>query len=1059
MAATPSNRLRLTPSNSPFFPRPSRSPVRGRPSSDPSRLSLKRVIGTTCSSATGFDIVRSSFAYIAGGAVVVVDIQGDQYSQRFFRARPTAQPLYTVSPVPHAPSTPNSTPKANDSRNRTPGPRESQYGPIDWSESPTSSKTWTQRERIKAATCLSLSRDGRFLAVGETGYAPRVLIFKLQDNSSDIPLVSISEHTFGVNAVAWSPDGRYLASLGHANDGFLYIWKIDARTGAAKLLQQSRCTSYVRGMTWLGSSLVTFGVRHIKVWRVEEIQSTSPVKHKFTGDGSFPSPSAQKTLPGRNILLGSLLEATFTAAVALDRHKALVCSEHGDVCLLDDTNKQMKLIRVRNMGFPIHCASVRKGLAYVGGTFGNLASLRVDDLLCCKEDCLVDANQPRHGLLAMGFLTSHLVTVDANRSIDIWDAEHMPGGNTSHRVHMPIPGHSEPLMGVQSLPNANSRGAAFYTWSESGRVITWDMEGKIKSTLDVPIDQLASATELDPVNQLSIVRATENLKLFVAADKLGVLRVIDSDTNECLLDTKAHTYDCQYISIFENDDTLLMATCGRDRTAQLFHRLPNGSFEHVQTLEFAARVVQVLIPSADRIITCSLDRTLQIHDIITKEDEPEAIAAVPSRVITLKASPTSMVVASDGKSVFVSTLDRSVCQYELSSGRQLSSFKCTDESGAESVVLDSLVFGDTCTDEPTFLLGISNTDKSVRIYNAQTGGFLDREWGHTEAINGVTLVDDEDKGRKVVSVGSDGTIMIWGLDLGDPAAGSMSRDPSPAKEPSATSQRPPLRRVLSKAELADFQRPSPSPGRRSPPRTLPRRTSRFNLTSTTPTVRTPISALQGTPGSIIAEGTPIRRGSAGSPANSPPLPGPDSPKSRVVTRRPSLPALRTTPPAAPGARKKSSATNLRGSYTSGNATGTGFGSLSMATEQTCRQLRTYRKRLATSEGPIAPDLLAELDQELRLTAAALGDRAVRSKAMSDEINGLLDEKLERLIIMLDEKWRLPPDGGVASGKPGSASSSIRAKKRRDGDDSSSLEGGDRPPSAGESSASASTQSG
>ncbi len=212
-------------------------------------------MGTTCCSPLGFDTVHSSFAYIAGGAVVVVDVHGDRYSQRFYRARPTAIPVFAVSPLNRAPSTPTSTPKANDSRNRVAaGSRDSFYGALDLSESPTS-RTWTSRERIKAATCLGLSRDGRYLAVGETGYAPRVLIFSLQDSSSDIPLVSISEHAFGVKAVAWSDDTKYLASLGSANDGFLCLWKIDPRCGAAKPFQQNRCTSNIMGMVWMGSSL------------------------------------------------------------------------------------------------------------------------------------------------------------------------------------------------------------------------------------------------------------------------------------------------------------------------------------------------------------------------------------------------------------------------------------------------------------------------------------------------------------------------------------------------------------------------------------------------------------------------------------------------------------------------------------------------------------------------------------------------------------------------------------------------------------------------------------
>ena len=166
---------------------------------------------------------------------------------------------------------------------------------------------------------MSLSRDGKFLAVGETGYAPRVLIFNLQDASSDIPLVSISEHTFGVKAVAWSPDSKYLASLGAANDGFLYIWRIDQRTGAARLFQQNRCTSFIKDMVWMGNSLITLGVRHVKIWKVDDGPSTSPSKSKMM-DYAPSSPAMQRTLAGRNILLGSLLDAILAVQLLMERN-------------------------------------------------------------------------------------------------------------------------------------------------------------------------------------------------------------------------------------------------------------------------------------------------------------------------------------------------------------------------------------------------------------------------------------------------------------------------------------------------------------------------------------------------------------------------------------------------------------------------------------------------------------------------------------------------------------------------------------------------------------------
>ncbi|KAI8965040.1 WD repeat-containing protein [Daldinia sp. FL1419] len=1004
MASTPSNRLKLTPSSSPFVPHPIRSPHRAKASIDP-RLSLKRVVGTTCNAPTGFDTVGSSFAYIAGGAVVVVDVDvdGADYTQRFYRARPSAVPVYSTSPLPYSLSTPNQTPKANDSRNRA-SLRESSYNSLDWTESPTSSKTWTSRERIKAATCLALSKEGRFLAVGETGYAPRVLIFNLEDNSSDTPLVSISEHVSGVKAVAWSPDSKYLASVGTATDGFIYVWKIDAKTGAAQLFQQNKCISNIRGMVWVGNNLITFGVRHVKVWKIDENQTAPPTKQKSTGDAGSAN-QHQKTLAGRNVILHDMIDATFSCGVAIDDTKAIICSETGDVCFFDDTDSQMKLTNILESGFLTTCVAIRGNTAYVGGKSGNLATIDLESFVKCSQDALRANIGSFAGLFALGFLEHNMVTVDAKRSIHIWGLD--KGLNTLdlETSPVPIPGHQEPILGVEALRRPNEPDADFFSWSASGQVLLWDVEGKVKCSFQVPLEEANFEEEPERVNELTLVRSTIGGKYFITGDKLGIVKIIDFRTLKCVATMKAHGSDCQFITTFEDKSKFIIATCGRDRTAQLFHRTTAGVFEHFQTLEFAARVVQVLVPSADKVITCSLDRNLQVHELVEKDGDPDVVAAIASKTLPLKASPSSMTMGADERSLLVSLLDRTMHLFDLESGKLTHSFKCTDECATESVVLDSLTARPAIDREPSFVIGVSNTDKSIRIYDAQTGAFLDREWGHTEAINGVTLLEEEDGKLKVISVGSDGTLMIWEMDLQDPVWGTSARESSLVKDNSVVS-RPTLRRVLSKAELAEFQRSSPSaPGRRSPPRTLAKKRSLYNLAST-PSSKTPTGTSQAGSALQVSDDTPTRRTSGDSRGGSPP----SSPKARL-RKQPSIPSLNSA--------KTKSNNNLRG-----------FGSLTMATEQTCRALRTYRRKLASTD-PISQEVLAELDQELRLTSVALGDRATRSKALSDTmLSGLLDQYSERLVALLDEKLRVgyrgssdqePDSPGLLPGKrPGSS---------------------------------------
>jgi hypothetical protein len=78
----------------------------------------------------------------------------------------------------------------------------------------------------------------------------------------------------------------------------------------------------------------------------------------------------------------------------------------------------------------------------------------------------------------------------------------------------------------------------------------------------------------------------------------------------------------------------------------------------------------------------------------------------------------------------------------------------------------------------------------------------------------------------------------------------------------------------------------------------------------------------------------------------------------------------------------------------------------MATEQACRTLRAYRKKLLSSE-VVKEEALKELDQELRLTAMALGEKSLKSKSISETVlTGLLDEYSDRLVSLFDEKLQL-----------------------------------------------------
>ena len=151
-ALTPRNRLRTT-----------QDVAQSRENDSGWQLSLKSVIGTTTSSNNAFDSLseHNVFAYCAGPAVILSQVDGDfKVSQRLFRARHNASPFNGTASF-YNPSTPPTTP----SRSRHGSPlKEGSYGSEEYSASPGGGRTgnWNRE-----ATCTSLSRGEKFLAVGE----------------------------------------------------------------------------------------------------------------------------------------------------------------------------------------------------------------------------------------------------------------------------------------------------------------------------------------------------------------------------------------------------------------------------------------------------------------------------------------------------------------------------------------------------------------------------------------------------------------------------------------------------------------------------------------------------------------------------------------------------------------------------------------------------------------------------------------------------------------------------------------------------------------------------
>lgn len=146
----------------------------GRRDDDGWQLSLKSVIGTTTSSNNAFDCLPEHhvFAYCAGPAVILSHVdESFNVTQRLFRARPNTAPI-NASQSFYSPNTPPTTPI----RSRHGSPlKESIPGGLGAASGYTTGSPGGVKAATlnREATCISLSRGNRFLAVGEVRELPK----------------------------------------------------------------------------------------------------------------------------------------------------------------------------------------------------------------------------------------------------------------------------------------------------------------------------------------------------------------------------------------------------------------------------------------------------------------------------------------------------------------------------------------------------------------------------------------------------------------------------------------------------------------------------------------------------------------------------------------------------------------------------------------------------------------------------------------------------------------------------------------------------------------------
>lgn len=664
-------------------------------------LSIDKIIGTSTSSAAQWTVQGSQIAYTASNGVVLATYNESRLKlekQRFFCANNSV-------------TTPGSEYQFEDNDDTSRDSfgfavndpviirnREEEDVSLD-SNTPTplAMGALTSPSKFKKSrniTSVALSPNGRLLAVGESGFQPRILVYSLAPDLGSTPVIQVFEHSFGILHLHFSPDLKLLMSLGVVSDGFVKVWKIGS---TISLLSLNKCTSLVNQVIWQNPhSFVTIGLRFIKVWHI---------------DGN-------KVLKGRNAILGPLINSNFISGHSLDEEEIVLLTSENQMVLLNTVDATVKFVDYAindAIGVTGDCSSL-----WILSRDGTLDLTPIDLLAVMDQIPKPEQKKSSSSPLKLGSMKAqpdfipeivnildlsadHLVLLTGSKGITLFNKNKRSVSNLTN----PIIPH---LAGFDVIEGSSK----ILVLAKSG-------EAKLINTGDEDIqveDLLTLKQKVENPNGIAFISEEE----LAVGDKEGNLYFFTSKQGSYSLfrQFKAHSSAVNEIVHLNIEGTSVVVSIARDRMIQIFKKESEG-WDLLRTLNLHnGNLTQLDVDRKyNRIYVGSLDRSLSIHTIIKN---PEGSLEVNlHKLISLRTAPIALKITD--QDIIVSTNDRTLQIYSNKNCDYKRTLKLYNDKDS-LLIEEMLVLGQQII--------VSSADKSVRVFNYSLGKPVLTLWGQLD---------------------------------------------------------------------------------------------------------------------------------------------------------------------------------------------------------------------------------------------------------------------------------------------------------------------------------------
>ena len=494
----------------------------------------------------------------------------------------------------------------------------------------TSSRVRLTVRHSDSVNAVAWSPDGRRLATGSADS-----LAKIWDAGDGRELSAMAGHTESVNSIAWSPDGRYLATAGF--DNTVKVWKADTGT---ELMTLRGHKANVRSVAWSpdGTRLVTGSEDH-----------TARIWDAATGKSLL-------TLRGQG--------DSFTTVIwSPDGHK-LATASHENAAKVWDATTGKELVTLRgHTGTVMTIAWDLEGKKLATGALDGVVyvwnATSGARLFTLTEKCSIDS-------VSWSLDSSRLAAACSDGNAVVWDVSNVKAeGEAQEPASSQIGQASSPedeqgdtsLKGFsQVVPFTSELGKRLLVLrghTESINSVSWNRDGKRLATGSddhtARVWETGSSSEFLALNRLGTVltvAVSPDGKRFATGSSRydNAAEVWDSANGSRLFSLPGHSD--QINSIAWSPDGLRLATGSKDRTAKLWDAengrellTLNGHDESVTSVAWS--------PDGKQVATGSLDNTARIWDISTGK-ELRTLRGHSESVDSVAWSPNGKELATGG---------------------------------------------------------------------------------------------------------------------------------------------------------------------------------------------------------------------------------------------------------------------------------------------------------------------------------------------------------------------------------------------------------------------------